>query len=82
MKIIEYTLIGSKLIKTIPWSEEHEEIAKNEALDSDYTVREVSDEEAIEMGFPVESSEPTQLDMIEAQVAYTAMITDTLLECY
>lgn len=25
-------------------------------------------------------SEPTQLDRIEAQVAYTAMMTDTLLE--
>lgn len=25
-------------------------------------------------------SEPTQLDIIEAQVAYTAMMTDTLLE--
>ena len=28
--------------------------------------------------YPVE--EPTQLDRIEAQVAYTAMMTDTLLE--
>lgn len=27
-----------------------------------------------------ESTEPTQLDQIEAQVAYTAMMTDTLLE--
>lgn len=27
-----------------------------------------------------ESSEPTQLDTIEAQVTYTAMMTDTLLE--
>ena len=25
-------------------------------------------------------AEPTQLDLIEAQVAYTAMMTDTLLE--
>ena len=27
-----------------------------------------------------EVSEPTQLDIIEAQVTYTAMMTDTLLE--
>ena len=29
---------------------------------------------------PVEKNIPTQLDMIEAQVTYTAMMTDTLLE--
>jgi hypothetical protein len=29
---------------------------------------------------PVPEPEPTQLDRIEAQVAYTAMMTDTLLE--
>ena len=29
---------------------------------------------------PVPDPEPTQLDLIEAQVAYTAMMTDTLLE--
>ena len=29
---------------------------------------------------PKPEAEPTQLDIIEAQVAYTAMMTDTLLE--
>lgn len=29
---------------------------------------------------PMPEPQPTQLDMIEAQVAYTAMMTDTLLE--
>lgn len=29
---------------------------------------------------PEENTTPTQLDRIEAQVAYTAMMTDTLLE--
>lgn len=29
---------------------------------------------------PVPEAEPTQLDIIEAQVTYTAMMTDTLLE--
>ena len=31
-------------------------------------------------GEPEYVEEPTQLDLIEAQVAYTAMMTDTLLE--
>lgn len=30
----------------------------------------------------VRPAKPTQLDRVEAQVAYTAMITDTLLEWY
>ena len=29
---------------------------------------------------PIPEEKPTQLDIIEAQVAYTAMMTDTLLE--
>ena len=29
---------------------------------------------------PIPDSEPSQLDIIEAQVTYTAMMTDTLLE--
>ena len=29
---------------------------------------------------PVTEPEPTQLDIIEAQITYTAMMTDTLLE--
>ena len=29
---------------------------------------------------PVPENEPTQLDILEAQVTYTAMMTDTLLE--
>ena len=37
-----------------------------------YTVEEMPEPEPVE-------PEPTQLDIIEAQVAYTAMMTDTLL---
>lgn len=29
---------------------------------------------------PVEPEKPSQMDILEAQVAYTAMMTDTLLE--
>ena len=40
------------------------------------------DYEIVLMYFPYKEEylEPTQLDMIEAQVTYTAMMTDTLLE--
>lgn len=41
-----------------------------------------SDYEEVQVYIPYESqnSEPTQLDRIEAQVAYTAMMTGTLME--
>ena len=45
-------------------------IAQREAYNGEYTVEDIED--------PV--TEPTQLDQIEAQVVYTAMMTDTLLE--
>ena len=59
------------LNKTMPWNETNEEIAKREAYNGEYTI----EDDGIE-----ETTEPTQLDMIEAQVTYTAMMTDTLLE--
>ena len=46
------------------------EIAKTEAYNGEYTVEDIPDE----------PQEPTQLDRIEAQTTYTAMMTDTLLE--
>ena len=55
----------------LSWSEANEEIAKREAHNSEYVIEEIPDEEP-----PM----PTQLDIIEAQVAYTAMMTNTLLE--
>lgn len=47
------------------------EIAKEEAYNGEYIIEDDGVEEIVE---------PTQLDIIEAQVAYTAMMTDTLLE--
>ena len=44
--------------------------AEKEAYNGEYTVEDVPDE----------VKEPTQLDQIEAQVTYTALMTDTLLE--
>lgn len=46
-------------------------IVLKEAHNGEYTV---------EGEFEEESTEPSQLDIIEAQVTYTAMMTDTLLE--
>ena len=53
------------------WSEKNEKIAKAEAYNGEYTVEDDGKPEPVE--------EPTQLDRVEAQVTYTAMMTDTLL---
>ena len=55
---------------SLGWSEANEEIAKAEAYNGEYTIE---DDGEPEPG-------PSQLDRIEAQAAYTAMMTDTLLE--
>lgn len=51
------------------WSEANEEIAKAEAYNGEYTIEDDGELEPA----------PTQLDRIEAQTTYTAMMTDTLL---
>ena len=53
-------------------SEANEEIAKREAYNGEYTIE--------DDGQPEPEPEPTQLDRVEAQSTYTAMMTDTLLE--
>ena len=55
---------------TMPYNEINELIAQSESYDGYYV-----EDDGIEV-----IEEPTQLDRIEAQVTYTAMITDTLLE--
>ena len=57
---------------TMGWSEVNEEIAKREAYNGEYTIE--------DDGQPEPEPEPTQLDRVEAQAVYTAMMTDTLLE--
>lgn len=57
---------------TMGWNEANEEIAKREAYNGEYTIED--DDQ------PDPSETPTQLDIIEAQVTYTALMTDTLLE--
>ena len=55
---------------TMRWSETNEKIAKAEAYNGEYTIEDDGKSEPA----------PTQLDRIEAQTTYTAMMTDTLLE--
>lgn len=55
---------------TLGWSEANEKIAKAEAYNGEYTIEDDGEPEPA----------PTQLDRIEAQVAYTALMTDTLME--
>lgn len=76
MKVIQYKFYGC--VKTIPWSEKGEEVAKKEAENGEYSAIDITEEEATKLGF-MALENPTQLDKIEAQVTYTAMMTDTLL---
>lgn len=55
---------------SLGWSEANEEIAKSEAYNGEYTIEDDGKPEPA----------PTQLDRLEAQTTYTAMMTDTLLE--
>lgn len=57
---------------TMGWNEQNEEIAKREAHNGEYTIE--------DDGQPEPADTPSQLDVIEAQVTYTALMTDTLLE--
>lgn len=57
---------------TMGWNESNEEIAKREAYNGEY--------EIVDDGQPDPTETPTQLDRVAAQVTYTAMMTDTLLE--
>ena len=56
---------------TMGWNETNEAVAQKEAHNGEYTIEDDGTEE---------TTQPTQLDIIEAQVTYTAMMTDTLLE--
>ena len=68
MKKIRYVLNGFSL--ELPWSAANEEIAKTEAYNGEYTIEDDGKPESVE--------EPTQLDRIESQLAYLAIITDSV----
>ena len=55
---------------TLGWSEANEKIAKAEAYNGEYNIEDDGKPEPA----------PTQIDLIETQVAYTALMTDTLME--
>jgi hypothetical protein len=55
---------------TLGWSAANEQIAKAEAYNGEYIIEDDGKPEPA----------PTQLDRIEAQTTYTAMMTDTLME--
>lgn len=95
MRIAEYKKTGTKTKEykvTIPpecdeegnlISEEHEEIRTREVpvmgmVYRDMTPEEIAEMEKLQKEMPEE--QPTQQDRIEAQVMYTALMTDTLLE--
>ena len=79
MKIIKYDLAtilpdGSEVLNGVemPWNAENEELAKLEAHNGEYTIE--------DDGQPDPANIPSQLDRVEAQVNYTAMMTNTLME--
>ena len=79
--ITEYDLTKGRLVSTVAVREDAEPIDnKTKWAWSDEDIEEV--QMYIPNYQPVveESTAPSQLDIIEAQVAYTAMMTDTLLE--
>ena len=95
MRIAEYKQTGTRTEEytvTIPpeyddegnlISEEHEETRTREVpvmgmVYRDMTPEEIAEMEKLQKEMPAE--EPTQQDRIEAQVMYTALMTDTLLE--
>ena len=69
MKRIKYKRGGDTV--EMSWSEMNEEIAKKEADSGEYMIEDDGAENTVE---------PTRLDVLEVQVTYTAMMTDTLLE--
>lgn len=73
MKIIKYKIHQGKndehaifLDVEMPWSQNAEMIAKKEAYNGEYEISDDGIEEIIK---------PTQLDRIESQIAYLAMMT-------
>lgn len=91
MRIAEYKQIRTKTEEytvTIPAEydeegnvtvEEHEETRTREVSVMGMVYRDMTPEEIAEME-KMQAEEPTQQDRIEAQVMYTALMTDTLLE--
>ena len=61
MRIIKYVFHGC--IKSFPWSARGEELAAQEAKNGEYSVMDITEEEAAKMGFVV-NKEPSADDVI------------------
>lgn len=86
MKVIKFEVVEERNIGTedapeiirelVPYemgyTEQNYETACAKAYNGEYTIE--------DDGQPEPEPEPTQLDRVEAQATYTAMMTDTLLE--
>lgn len=70
-KLLKYKIDNQDFFKIMPDTAEGRKLALQEAVGE---IIEYDD------GVPDPNTIPTQLDRLEAQVAYTAMMTDTLLE--
>lgn len=61
MRIIKYVFHGC--VKSFPWSEKGVELAAKEAENGEYSVIDITEEEAAKMGFVV-NKEPSADDVI------------------
>lgn len=68
MKLVKYTFCGCE--KMFPWSEHGEEVAKKEAENGEYSVEEITEEQAKEYGF-ITNREPTADDVINTLLGVT-----------
>lgn len=91
MKIIKYKFLSCEINHGTEEAPDIEQVllektmfCKNQAeFDENYPVAEAEAVGEIDVNGEFDTvpvDEPTQLDIIEAQVTYTAMMTDTLLE--
>lgn len=90
MKIIKYKFLSAEINHGTEENPDIEQTilsakieCKTQAqFDANYSIaeKEAVGEIIVEGEFDEVLNEPTQLDIIEAQVTYTAMMTDTLLE--
>ena len=68
MRIIKYVFHGC--VKSFPWSEKGVEIAAKEAENGEYSVIDITEEEAAKMGFLI-NKEPTADDVIDVLLGVT-----------
>ena len=68
MRIIKYVFHGC--VKSFPWSEKGVEIAAKEAENGEYSVIDITEEEAAKMGFTI-NKEPSTDDVINTLLGVT-----------